>query len=439
MSYSFGEAIMVVGESEERAGEVSKLLSGEGYHVQSARNWDEAAERCRRVGYPALMTGFAGADSSAQLGIKKIKSSSPDTRVVLVTDEEMMDLAVQAMKEGTIDGMLGSFSVERLEHSVRKIVELVPRRNKFARPIIGESRQITGLIAKAEKIAGSSATVLIQGETGTGKELLARHIHTCSPRNGRPFVAINCAALPETLMESELFGHEKGAFTGAVERKAGKFELAQGGTILLDEIGELNMVAQAKLLRVLQEKEVDRIGGKEPVPVDVRVIATTNRDLKVECAKGRFREDLYYRLNVISFTVPALCERASDIPALVGYFVEKHCRANGVEMLSVDAETVGMLSSRRWEGNVRELCNVLEKAVLLSEGGRLSLEGVFEDGCGDGEDDDDAEGSFRDMEKKLIMKALEEAGGNKTHAARKLGVSARTIRNKLRSYENLSM
>ncbi len=283
--------------------------------------------------------------------------------------------------------------------------------------------------------------MLISGETGTGKEMVARYIHQCSPRAGKPFMAVNCAALPEGLLESELFGHEKGAFTGALAKKDGKFELAHKGTLLLDEVTEMTPALQAKLLRVLQEHEIDKVGGREPIPVDVRVIATTNRDPKKLIEEGKFREDLYYRLNVIPIKLPPLRERMEDLPVLTEHFLRKHCAENGRSIASLAPETLSLLNKYQWRGNVRELENIIERAVLVCPGDVIEPSHLFM------EDSEQAPagapggalGSFRgtiyEMERELIFKTLEETGNNKTKAAEILGISIRTLRNKLNEYK----
>ncbi|MGA2192234.1 MAG: sigma-54 dependent transcriptional regulator [Nitrospirota bacterium] len=364
-------------------------------------------------------------------------------------DSEMPEKAIRTMREGTVDGLLGCVSARHLEHSVKKVVELIPKRTAVERPIIGNSEKLQEVLDMARRAARGQATVLITGETGTGKELLARYIHNLSPRKSRPFVAVNCASLPEPLVESELFGHERGAFTGAVERRLGRFEVAQSGTLLLDEIGELPLFSQSKLLRALQEREIDRVGGKEPVTVDVRVIATTNRDLRQESLMGRFREDLFYRVNVFALRLPPLRERREDISVLAEHFLVKHCRMCGIETKALSAEASGLLAVQDWKGNVRELENVIEKAILVSDGDVIlpeHLGAAIPAGYADCEGLDMSgymgempEGSLEDMEKTLIMKTLAETGGNKTQAARKLGLTARTIRNKLKIYENFSL
>jgi two-component system response regulator FlrC len=302
------------------------------------------------------------------------------------------------------------------------------------------------LLSTVEGVAASQATVLINGESGTGKELLARFIHSRSPRAHRPFIAVNCAALPDGLLESELFGHERGAFTGAIMKKIGKFEMAHTGTILLDEISEMNMGLQAKLLRVIQEREVDRVGGREPVSVNIRVIATTNRSLYHEVEQGRFREDLYYRLNVFPITVPPLRERHADIPLLARHFVAVSAARNSLPLPTVSAEAYTMLQDRRWKGNVRELENVMERAVLLAGNEAiLPCHLLLESGGQPAPPppvpsvpQPSGNGSLWEMERELIFQTLVRVRENRTHAAKELGISIRTLRNKLREYRGPS-
>jgi two-component system response regulator FlrC len=299
------------------------------------------------------------------------------------------------------------------------------------------------LLDMARAVADSRATVMVTGESGTGKELFARFLHDNSSRKHAPFVAVNCASLPEGLLESELFGHEKGSFTGAIARKLGKFELAQGGTILLDEISEMAVSLQAKLLRVLQENEVDRVGGKKPVPVDVRVVATTNRDLKEHIEKGEFREDLFYRLNVIPLRIPPLRERPGDIIPLAEHFLAVYASENKKPGLKLGRDAERVLKAQGWPGNVRELQNTMERAVLLARGPEVTPEALlFEDltpqapdASAAGLDLSGAPPTLREAEKVLIAKALDHTEGNRTHAAKLLGISVRTLRNKLNEYK----
>jgi two-component system response regulator FlrC len=295
------------------------------------------------------------------------------------------------------------------------------------------------LLAQAKDIADSHASVFIQGESGTGKELFAHYIHRHSKRKDKPFVAVNCSALPETLLESEILGHEKGSFTGAVARKRGKFELANEGTLLLDEISEMAFALQSKLLRVLQEREVDRIGGEKPIPVDVRVMATTNREIEKLLKEGTFREDLFFRLNVIPFRLPPLRERKEDIPLLAQFFVEKVTRLEGRTVKGLTDEAAECLVQMPWRGNVRELENTVARAVLLCKGERIEKKDLFpERHERKGEVPNSMPPlttiSLKELERKTILHALDRTNGNRTHAAEILGISVRTLRNKLNEY-----
>ncbi|MFO7729103.1 MAG: sigma-54 dependent transcriptional regulator [Desulfonatronovibrio sp.] len=349
-----------------------------------------------------------------------------------------------------------------------KVKAVLPREQKKSSPaargktqetsIIGEHASVKRVLALARQVGPSKATVLISGESGTGKEMFARYLHLNSPRAGRAFVAINCAALPEHLLESELFGHEKGSFTGAISKKIGKFEIAHTGTILLDEISEMDISLQAKLLRVLQESEVDRVGGTETVKVDVRVLATTNKNLE-ECVKqGDFRQDLFYRLNVIPLKLPPLRERGQDILVLAEHFVAHFCSQYSLQKLSLDPDARKWLMEYHWPGNVRELQNLMERAVLLAGPAGIirtrhfllndedwmeeleneELPGTIESGSSEPVSTSFDEGeviSISEMEKRMIIKGLEQTGGNRTQASELLGISVRTLRNKLNEYK----
>lgn len=307
------------------------------------------------------------------------------------------------------------------------------------RPLIGESDKMKHLLTMARRMAASNATVLIQGESGCGKELLARYVHRHSERRRQPFVALNCAALPEHLIESELFGYKLGAFTGAHKNRRGKFELADKGTLLLDEIGEMQLSLQAKLLRVLQEKEIDPIGGGMPVSIDVRCIATTNRDLKQMVSEGTFREDLYYRLCVMPLRIPALRERPEDIPELADFFIKKFCPDDRRPIPQFDREAMAKMSHWPWPGNVRELENAVQRGLLLSDTPVIDAKALLLE---EESDVDIATHSsqlvgmtVKDLERKLIGQTLLHVNQNRTHAAKMLGISIRTLRNKLREYQ----
>jgi two-component system response regulator FlrC len=356
------------------------------------------------------------------------------------------------MKYGASDYILKPFSTELFE---RVIANLKARGADDSAPspvpidqrsILTQDPGMVRLLTTVEGVAASQATILINGESGTGKELLARFIHSRSPRAHRPFIAVNCAALPDGLLESELFGHERGAFTGAIMKKIGKFEMAHTGTLLLDEISEMNMGLQAKLLRVIQEREVDRVGGREPVSVNIRVIATTNRSLYHEVEQGRFREDLYYRLNVFPITVPPLRERLADIPLLARHFVAVSAARNSLPLPTVSAEAYAMLQDRRWKGNVRELENVMERAVLLAGNEPILPSHLLLESGGQpvspapvpSVPQPSGNGSLWEMERELIFQTLARVRENRTHAAKELGISIRTLRNKLREYRGTS-
>lgn len=373
--------------------------------------------------------------------IKKVKKSLP---VILISANAEVNEAVEAMKFGAHDFIVKPLTLKMIKIIVSQIsngltVKEKKRPNaKFA--IITKDREMNRLLQEAKEIADSLASIFIQGESGTGKELFARHIHHNSSRRNRAFVPINCAALPENLLESELFGHEKGSFTGAITKKLGKFEIANHGTILLDEISEMDIQLQSKLLRVLQEKEIDKVGGISPVPIDVRVIATTNRDIENMIEEGSFREDLYYRLNVIPFHLPPLRRRRNDIPLLANYFIEKYNRIDKRSVKELTEEAVQLLIQKQWRGNVRELENVMERAILMCKGDLIDKDGLFIT-----ERDRQPENtggtfmhtiSLREMEKKAIFHTLDQTNGNRTHAAEILGISVRTLRNKLNEYRN---
>jgi DNA-binding NtrC family response regulator len=365
-----------------------------------------------------------------------------------------VESAVQCMRDGAFDYLIKPFSGDQLEVTLRKAEEfsrlvqvnrLLSREEEAEQEIIGDSPAIDALRAHIRKIARTQATVLIHGESGTGKELVARAIWRESPRAQAPFIRVNCAAIPDNLIESEFFGHEKGAFTGALSRREGRFELANGGTLLLDEIGELAPHVQAKLLRVLQERELERVGGNRTIKVDVRVLATTNRNLEQAVARGEFRQDLFFRLNVVPIHVPPLREHRSDVPQLVEHFLRRFSRKHGVAVAGVSPQALAALQAHDWPGNVRELQNVIERAVILCEDGEplqlrhLGLLAPLEPRAATAPAAAPQTGPeeilpLAEIEKRYILQVLERCGGNRTRAAEKLGISVRTLRNKLQEY-----
>ncbi len=441
------ERILIVDDDPSMRAALMETVRRLGYSVQGASDGVDAMERIVRFRPWMVLTDLRMPRLSGLDLIKEIKSRAPQVTIALMTAYGTIETAVEAMKLGASEYLLKPFSMDLLE---RVIVNLKAGREEGAGPdlltqptdnraILTQDPGMVRLLSTIEGVASSQATVLIHGESGTGKELLARFIHNRSPRAHRPFIAVNCAALPDGLLESELFGHERGAFTGALIRKIGKFEMAHSGTLLLDEISEMNLNLQAKLLRVLQEREVDRIGGRDPVPVNIRVIATTNRALYREVEQGRFREDLYYRLNVFPITVPPLRERTADIPLLARHFVNQSSMRNGLTPPALSESALAHLQRLAWKGNVRELENVMERAVLLA-----GQNPILPDHCPPERGDETVaqpvrpqpptNGSLWEMERELIFKTLARVKDNRTHAAKELGISIRTLRNKLREY-----
>lgn len=441
------ERILIVDDDPSMRTALMETVKRLGYSVQGAVDGMDALERIARFRPWMILTDLRMPRLNGLELIKEIKARAPHATIVLMTAYGTIETAVDAMKLGASEYLLKPFSMDLLE---RVIVNLragreegigtgLPAQQTENRAILSQDPGMVRLLSTIEGVASSQATVLIHGESGTGKELLARFIHMRSPRAHRPFIAVNCAALPDGLLESELFGHERGAFTGAVIRKIGKFEMAHTGTLLLDEISEMNLTLQAKLLRVLQEREVDRIGGRDPVSVNIRVIATTNRALYREVEQGRFREDLYYRLNVFPVTVPPLRERVVDIPLLARHFVSQSATRNGLTPPALSEAAITHLQRLVWKGNVRELENVMERAVLLAGHGPIlpehcPLERSDEAMALPVRDPQPTNGSLWEMERELIFKTLARVKDNRTHAAKELGISIRTLRNKLREY-----
>ena len=386
--------------------------------------------------------------------LKKITQTQLNCKTIIITPEPVVDYAVSLMKCGAMDYLIKPVDFRQLELSTRRALlskestnlseEAVSNKKKPV-AIITQDTGMLNLLKLASRVADSTASVLIQGESGTGKELFAKYLHEKSSRHSQPFIAINCAALPENLLESELFGHEKGAFTGAISQKKGKFELANQGTLFLDEITEMQFHLQAKLLRVIQERVVDRVGGTQPVEVDVRVIATTNRNAREAMENNSFREDLYYRLNTIPLVIPPLRDRIGDLGLLCDFFIKKYCKIDGRDVKGMTNQAFSLLSSHLFSGNVRELENIIHRSVLLAESDQIKPEDLLLEGMpvpmalvGEMLSDpplDEASGSLREMEQKMIFKTLDETEGNRTHAAKILGISVRTLRNKLNEYK----
>ena len=445
--------ILVVDDEVEMRIALETTLKREGHSITIAENGKQALEKLEEDTFDLVLTDVKMPKINGVELLKALKKKSSQTVAIMMTAYGDIDNAVETIKAGAFDYLLKPFSAEILIATVnRAFMDSTSTKNVLVHPtptisktpnrerrIITQNKKMLELIKFVENISYSKSTVLIMGDTGTGKEMFARYIHQMSPRAQKPFMAVNCAALPEGLLETELSGHEKGAFTGAIERKDGKFELANKGTLLLDEVTEMSLPLQAKLLRVLQEHEIDKVGGSKSVPVDVRVVATTNRDIKERIRENQFREDLYYRLNVIPLKLIPLRDRIDDIQTLAEHFIEKHTADLNKNISHIATETIELLKKYSWPGNVRELENIIERATLMCHENTLLPSHLFFD-----EEEIKIEtrpletfkGTIHDMEKELITQTLEEVNGNKTKAAENLGISIRTLRNKLASYKN---
>jgi len=444
------ETILLIDDDSSLRRVIEFSLAEAGYRVQPAASGEEGLALFGKEPADAVVTDITMSGMNGIDVLKKVQEQAPGLPVVVITAYGTIESAVEAMKLGAFDYVTKPFNrdelrmtleralkLRRLENENRRLRDEVIGKYRFE-GIIGRSETFQSILDLAGRVAGSDASVLVTGESGTGKELIARAIHYTGGRATGPFVAVNCAAIPENLIESELFGHVKGAFTGAVKDKEGKFELADGGTLFLDEIGELRIDLQAKILRALQERTIDRVGGTKPAAVNVRILAATNRDLEREVKEGRFREDLYYRLSVITLQVPPLRERRDDIPLLAEHFLRKYNRDAAVSF-APDALTA--LSAYGWPGNVRELENVIERASVLRRGTTITVSDLPEKlagvrhGIGDiilNLPDDGL--SLEDLEKSLIVKALEKHKGNQTRAAEYLRITRPTLIYRMEKY-----
>ncbi len=438
--------ILVVDDEPANVTSLQKIFQREGFRVLTAGAAKAALELSRAHRVAVVLTDLMMPGVSGLELMKALRQASPDTETVMMTAYGTVETAVQAMREGAYDFVEKPLKRMTIVKTVKKAAErqllmLENRslkqeiRNLTKREIVGSSPALRRVLDIANQAAPSNATVLVLGESGTGKELIARHIHDRSARAAGPFVAVNCSAIPETILEAELFGHERGAFTGAHDRRQGRFAKAAGGTLFLDEIGELSPAVQVKLLRVLQEGEYEPVGG-DTVIADVRVVAATNRDLTAEVEAGRFRADLFYRLNVIAVTAPPLRSRREDVPLLVDHFLGVYCAKNGRTRLTPPRDVVQLLSDYRWPGNVRELENVVERAVVLCRGDALTVEDL-PDTIRHAAAVEPSTISFsvgtplEEVERRLIRETLRQADGDKSVAAQLLGISARTVYRKL--------
>jgi DNA-binding NtrC family response regulator len=416
----------------------------EGYAVDVAGSGKETLQKLAESSYDIFLIDIKMPGMDGLQLQRRIREIAPDATIIIMTAYASVETAVEAMKQGAYDYIVKPFDPDQLEHIIRNAVErkqLVAenvrlreriQEMELLHEIIGQSPAIRRVIEQIRLVALSDTTVLIRGESGTGKELVARAIHANSPRRYMPIVIVNCGALAEGVIESELFGHEKGAFTGAHYRRKGKFELADGGTLFLDEIGDISPKTQVDLLRVLEEKKIFRVGGNTPIPVDFRLIAATNKDLEAMVADGRFREDLYYRINVFSITIPPLRERREDIPLLAEHFLRKFAQSMNKPVHGISRAAMALLEQYEWPGNVRELQNAIERAVLLCRGREIQPEDLplhvneaREPGVGR---------TLADVERQHIARILHETRWNISQAARVLGIDRVTLYNKIRKY-----
>ncbi|MFC2289393.1 MAG: sigma-54-dependent transcriptional regulator [Treponema lecithinolyticum] len=441
--------VLIIDDEKNIREGLAAALEMEGYTVALAADGKQGLARMVKGDIDLVITDLRMPEVSGEQVLAKVAAENPGVPVIVLTGHGSIDSAVEAMRNGAYDFLTKPLNLDQLILIVkralesrelaikhRELLEQLNSRKSFE-SIIGKSAEMQKIFATVRKAADSKASVLITGESGVGKELIANALHNLSPRRDKPLIKVHCAALSENLLESELFGHEKGAFTGAVARKRGRFELAAGGTIFLDEIGEIDQNVQIKILRVLQDKRFERVGGEETIEVDVRVIAATNRDLEKEIADGRFREDLYYRLNVVHIHVPPLRERRDDIPLLIASFLQEFAKENGKKIEGIDARARSALYKFDWPGNIRQLRNCLESAVVMCSSSVITLEDLPPSIAGSGEDaliSIPAGIPMEEAEKILIQQNLAINKGNKSKTADILGIGRKTLHRKLDEY-----
>ena len=448
------KTILIVDDEKNIVSGLEEAFTLESYNVLTAYDGKEAWDKVNTNNVDLVITDLRRPMMNGNELVEKISSSYPTLPVIVLTGHGTIETAVESMRRGAVDFFTKPVDLDKLFLVVKKClanselqeqnkklteeIEKLKNQQKYSK-IIGKSGKVAALMETINQVAPSKATVLITGESGTGKELVADAIESLSNRHGKPFIKVHCASLSSTLLESELFGHEKGAFTGATSQKKGRFELADGGTLFLDEIGEIDAQTQVKLLRVLQEREFERVGGEKTISVDVRVIAATNRDLKEEVRKGNFREDLYFRLAVVEISVPPLRERKEDIDLLSLSFVKEVAKENGRDIDGISPHARKALFSYSWPGNIRELKNCMESAVVMAKGKTIEYDDLPSHIRGESEKEKsislDLPITMEDAEKAIILETISFAGGNKTKAAEILGIGRKTLHRKLSEWK----
>ena len=448
-------SVLVIDDKESIRKMLSQTLVAEGHEVESAANGFEGIKKSKSKQYDVVLTDLKMPDMDGISVLSAVREENPDASVIVMTAYGTIETAVEAMKRGAFDFLTKPFDTDHLNVLIKRAMETRQLMNENMMlkealklnlgdgKIIGTSEKVKEVLKLVQKVAPSDTSDLLIGESGTGKELFARAIHQLSARKDKPFVAINSAAIPSELLENELFGSEKGAFTSSHSRHIGKFEIAEGGSVFLDEIGDLHIALQAKILRVLQEKQVERLGGSQSVPVDVRVVAATNMDLQAAIEKKEFREDLYYRLSVFPITIPPLRDRPEDIPALAEYFVDRFCKEMKKSLMKVSRDGIKLMERYHWPGNVRELENTIERAIILCEGKRIKPEHLairiqtpeeirLREGAGLREVGQHAQ---MQAERALILRVLSQTRGNKRKASEALKIDYTTLFEKIKKYK----
>lgn len=440
--------ILVIDDEKNIRDGIKKSLEYEGYEVVTAENGEKGIETVYKGGIDLVITDLKMPEKTGEEFLHDILEFDKHIPVIILTGHGNIETAVDMMRLGAYDFMTKPFNIDKMlliiaraleNKNIKKTNETLEKRVDYHESfygMIGHSSKMLKVYEAIKQVARTKATVLIEGESGTGKELVANAIHQISDRAKQPYITVNCAALSEGVLESELFGHEKGSFTGAIDKKIGRFEAANKGTIFLDEIGEINQVVQVKLLRVLEERVIERVGSNTPISVDIRVIAATNKKLSEEIKEGRFREDLYYRLNVIKIEMPPLRERREDIPLLIDNFIKEFSQVHNIEITNVDKKVYKLLSSLQWEGNVRELRNTVETMVVMSKDGKIDESNIPNWVLTSSTDDFiiDKEMTLEDLEKKYINHLLSKNNFNKAQVAKILGIERATLYRKLKDY-----